>query len=258
MKQQSRLVVRILGSLCAAIAVALTLGFTPALAVSVSSDPIVIIAQDTTASSACMMSVTTSTTKVSYPCPDGSVIGTAHVRLSQARAEQEAYVMLPSGPVSPTTKAQIMRQIYDLMVTKGQQSRQHSSTTTLSPFVALSYCYGEYEFSNSWRPSFDNNTVLYSWVVLETNGNCNSIEPIESHIQGGILHSPTYWDHDQYAANSWDWGCPQITTSDRTEDPTPYYYQAAGYYWQQYVSSGSWCTPFDNYSYINIGPLSPR
>jgi hypothetical protein len=255
MRRHLKRSIAVLGSLLIALG-ALAISFTPALASPRTTDPMVVIAQDTTTLSSCTMITATSNGTDSSPCPAGSVITTAHVLLSQALAANEAYVLLPPKSISSAEAAKVTQQIQDLMRAKADHIHQH--TGAIKPFIAglpnTCRIWSELSKSASWHPGFDLNTTFLSIVDYQVNGLC-SLNMEYSEIDLQKIGGPTYWDHDQYTSSYWDWGCQSLPSGWTTHGPGGNF-EAAGYYYEQWVYNGSNCFPWDYSSYIDIGPLT--
>jgi hypothetical protein len=246
-----------LGALLMALTTA-GIGFTPTLAASPATsatDPLVVIAQDTTASSSCTMETTMNDSTVQSACPAGTVIGTMKVTLSQALAEHEDYVLLPSGTIDATTAAQLDKQIHDLMVAKST-AIQHPSTP-MTPFISQTpstQCAYQDNITKSanWTPTFNGSIHLYSSVTYLRETSCY-LYIYHSQMRGVNVPSPVYWWQDAYAADTWGRGCHSIGNS--TDQQNTNTLEVAGYYYEPTVRDGSWCTPLDNTSWVNLGLL---
>lgn len=253
----------VLGSLLI-ICGALVTGLTPTLAAPRATDSLVVIAQDITSLAHCITGLSTTAGTVispASPCPAGTVISTKQVPLSQALAEHEAYVLLPSSkPTSSTEIAKISQQVDDMVSAKVRQIRQQAAAT-FSPQVNLTPATcgasGLFRWAD-WSPDFDSNSSFYVSITWNVNGNC-TITWVTSYMDLLSVGGPTYWNDDQYAGSSADYGCASLNSGANSRSPISWglLNQApAGYDYLQEVYNGSNCFPWDSSDHTVLGPIT--
>lgn len=236
---------------------ALLIGSSTALAAPTStiSDPLVVVARDTTMRGLCTITWEVhrgaqQLSRSTSACPAGSVVGTFIIPLSQARTAGEAFVVLPPRNASSSTLARAQQQVDGLVATVAAHSRASVQSGFIRPLIA---CNSTGSVTASWDPSFDLNTILDSIVNYSKAPDC-TMTINQSELRGTFLNTSTYWDHDAYASSTWGRNCFTLTNSYKTENVTSV--QTAGFTFQQHVKNGSHCTQFDSESYIDVGRLS--
>lgn len=243
---------------------ALMTSLTPTFAAPRAADSLVVIAQDTTSLVHCITGVSTTAGTVispASPCPAGTVISTKQVPLSQALAEHEVYVLLPSSKsISSTEIAKISQQVDDMVSAKIRQLRQQAAATfsaqvKLTP--ATCGASGLYKWAD-WSPDFDPNTSFYAEILYDVNVNC-SITWNTSYLNLLAIGGPTYWNDDKYDGVEADYGCASLNYGTNSRSPISWgmLNQApAGYDYLQEVYNGSNCFPWDSSDHTVLGPIT--
>ncbi|HLV99515.1 MAG TPA: hypothetical protein VKT82_12645 [Ktedonobacterales bacterium] len=216
------------------------------------SDPLVVVVRNVTPRSGCTMTVkdyvgTPKETTMVKACPAGTLMRFFHIPRSQAVANHEAYVILPSPSSSPAAVAKAQAQIGALadeanarLLPTPPAATPNGITCATSDHTATAYMgWGD----NRWN----------AWVQWTTLTNCK-VDIYNSELQGTVSAFATYWATDKYAGWSQNVGCAYLGTN--TLAWHPYTVQTAGYYYEQWLYDGSSCTIFDSYAYANLGPLN--
>lgn len=241
-------------SLLAAVAAGVVgVGTVSAHASTTGTDPLVVVAQVAPTSYCKLVTSSTDATgnqvTTTTPCPAGSVVGTAFVLLSQARAAGEPYVVLPDQNASLAAQAAAQQQIFALLEAK----TPHPAHQNVGASKPVQYsCTASKYVSAYWYPSFDNATEYYSQLQYESCPN-NTVYLQQSLIKQ-VSGFGYYWNQDKYAGGSWGRGCQGISSNGNYGGLNQTH--NAGYYYEPWVASGSNCTSWDSYSYLNIGPVS--
>jgi hypothetical protein len=229
-------------------------GFSPAHAASVSTDPLVVIAVDVTAQSNCNLTKTVNlghshAYTVHRPCVPGTIMMSQVVPLSHAVATHERYVRLSSSHASLEVLEQTDRAIENVMTSVGVIIRQ-SSGKEISAIPQIP-CGTYSTISVYWYPDSDS---LASGVRYYKYQNCTNIAIDNSSIHGYTSPNALWWDHDQYASGWWGTGCPYIGTNDLGHDINST--QPAGYYFEPWVKNSQCIPEVGTFWYTNIGPLN--
>lgn len=213
-------------------------------------DPLVAIVKDTTSSTHCSGRTTLNVgtpkqTAVHYACPSGSIIAVETVSLSQALAQHESYVVLPSQTSSPQTKEKAKLQIQQLEATVQKNSVLHSVHASILPSIA---CGSTAIPSRDWNAGGES---MHTYVEYYKSSDCSTIYITVSGVQNNSSNTYIYWSHDQYA--SWSGyvnNCPYIpayTNLTVNWNTT----QAPGYYYEHWLND-NYCVIGGNTYYENI------
>ncbi len=163
------------------------------------SDPLVVIALDVTRSSHCSASKilnvgTRKQVTVNYACPAGSIIETETVHLSQAVAQHEPYVVLPSSTSSEKVLKQFLLQVQQLVAMVREKAERESPNSFQGPSIA---CGSSSTPSVNWTANGDS---VHTYVHYTKSSDCSTVFIQFSGVQGNTAPNPLWWDHDQYAS----------------------------------------------------------
>jgi hypothetical protein len=228
----------------------LFIGTVGVSAASIGIQPTVVIAKDFTRSGSCTltldMDISTSQHKaIRIFCPTGTIIGSARVSRSEAVAEHEAYVQLPSENAPLSVWQQTIQAIHQLMQSKAAMLRPASSP------LPLTACGSTNKFSANWSANGDN---FYSSISFYKTANCQNVVLETAVVQGLTSATAMYWDHVQYASFNQGVGCPYIGTN--TLSQTFSSTQPAGYYFEPWVANNQCNYLTDTEWYHDIGPIN--
>ncbi len=227
---------------------------TPVHAATSSVDPLVAIAVDATKQGCVETFIanlhTPQQSITQIPCPDGTIIRSIRIPRSQAEAQHEAYIVLPSSQASQTVWRQVYQQIQQLMEAKGQTLLQSSKQKKGHPLTA---CGSSGSAGILWSPW--SNTTYYSTEQFFKTSDCKHVDLEVASIK--VYPNPQEylnWSYDLYAGGNFGVpGCPSLvggTYSHSVDQLWP-----PGYYYENWVFFET-CDPGGDAWYNNIGPIN--
>lgn len=218
-----------------------------------SNEPNVFIAVDGTANANCVLKhhisdSTSSTTTTTSVCSPGTVIVSKQVRLSQAIAAGEKYVIVPPQPWTPTVIAKFNKEVDTLMHEKDAAIKARTVNSNIV-HPNTNSCGSTDTLEATWN-AFGAN--LDSTLGYSLPYSCAYVDLIYFTQQS---NSANGFDHMQYSSAYWDPGCP-----DLSKYTYGYLYKLdaienIGLYFEPYVASGTLCGISDK-AYINLGPVN--
>lgn len=187
--------------------------FAATAAVATTSDHLVVVALDVTMESHCSASkiLNVGTRKqftVNYACPAGSITKTETVYLSQALAQHEPYVVLPSSTSSQKALKHFLAQVQQLETAVREKAERDSHNSFQGPSIAR---------GSSATPSVNwtaNGDSVHTYVHYTKSSDCSTVFIQFSGVQGNTAPNPLWWDHDQYASWPQGVGCPFVGTNN--------------------------------------------
>lgn len=219
---------------------------------SLSAEPMVAIATGSILSS-CTNSVTvnahTSHAFIkSEPCELSPIqVSEVRVHLSQALAQHEAYVVLPSAQASQSVLMATNNQIKDLMEAEGRVLRQQVIAQRKDvPDVTCETTTHKTTVSSTAFGDSVNNIALWN-----ESSDCNAIFINYTQVQGLSSPHPDYFDHTQYASINVGANCQYIGTGA----PSSSINQSTGsnYYLELWINETPGCPAIgSNLTYVNI------
>ncbi len=217
-------------------------------------DPTVVVVRDSTPLGCLerrgLLQGTTWVTTSTFACPAGTRMSLVQVLLSEAKANHEAYVVMPSQSSSRAEQDAAMVNIQALAKAANATFQSANSVVPLSSCSPRTQYLAIYNGNTAWdsQNKYDMN------VDYDTHSDC-SVYIHLSAITGEYIHSYFYWGWDLYAS----WQSPKLCTpvTNGTKGWNPNTTHNSGYYYEQWMYSGSNCTVFDHDSYYNVGPLYP-
>jgi len=228
---------------------------------SVSDDPLVIVSLDKTQSSSCteifqanIGTAQASTKRIS--CPPGTIMVDAKEHRSQAIAQHEAYVIIPSAQASSVVYQQYLKQIKIIHASKQAHLRSLSLTSQYAH--PATRCGKNGGASLTWNTDGGS---LNASIGFTKSTDCSTAYFGDSQLNTtAALQYGRAWGQDAYASNQWGVpNCPSVVTVGHRfhlvsqSGPIGYYYEN-----DLYGSLGGpiTCkTDFGPY-YDNIGPIN--
>lgn len=135
---------------------------------------------------------TVSTTRI--PCPAGTIIGTATIPLSQAKANGEAYVPVLSTQASSSQLMQWEEQVHQLMQAKRRSIQANQTVRPLTTCGYTVYLYSGY------------NNIFNDWVqgriTYYISSNCSNVFLDTVYVDAGYVpyNNPVYWVQFTYSS----------------------------------------------------------
>ncbi len=163
-------------------------------------------------------------------CPAGTLLEWKRMPLQQAVASHEYYVPM-------NTQFSLSASI-----------RNFPHLFGVKPLVTQCGTNAKFGGYYTWE-----GTKVYQYVYIDRYSNCN-MRIDSSTTYAYPIRTFLYWNRDQYAGWTGNWGCRPIVNSVDTEYPNTI--QQAGYYYEQFYADGSSCTWFDNWLQLTLGQLS--
>lgn len=216
------------------------------------ADPLVMIAIDTTnlQPKPCMITVQPNISNVpvaKIPCPIGTLIESTIVHRSQAIAQHESYINLPSPSASPSLLQRLQQKIVQMMETKAHLLHHLSK---ISIFASIPCGSGGTMKVDPWY-GFNGSTKFASYESYLKTADCKSV-----YLQVATVHeyagNSTVWDHDQYQGGYFETSHPGLVPGDTYNHIVDEWWDAGYYYetwlWQYYDG-------YIHNAYPNIGPL---
>jgi hypothetical protein len=230
--------------------------FSTAHALSISSDPLVLVSVDRTQGSSCTETFQANvgtpqqvTKRIS--CASGTIMSDVTVHRSQAIAQHEVYVVLPSAQASPAVWQQALKQIQVL-----QQSRQALLQSQMSKYsLPATACGKNGSASLTWHLD---GGVLNASISFFKSSSCRLAYFNDSQINNTQrMYDDGVWTTDLYAGHGYGVpSCPDVK-------PVGHYFHLVsqtapvGYYYENVIYADSSCNITDyNYVWDNIGPIN--
>lgn len=223
------------------------------------SDPLVVIAIDSTDLSSCKMQLTKNldtsyASTTSSLCSPGTIISSKGLLLSQALKVNERYVAIPSNLASIEDKKKFSDEVDKLM-----QDKSTSIKANLTKSVGIntnSIACGAYNgIGYTWNASWNSTVNFTSYLNYQMGSDCSYVKLIYTTIVAHGSNNNVRLDKMLYASASWpNPSCSNIYSSS-------YYLslnsiQSPGYYFQHHVVDSSPCWLAINRDYTNIGPVN--
>lgn len=234
-----------------------TVSSTPkAYAAQVSTDPLVIISVDRTQKSSCTetfqanIGTPLQVTK-HIPCVPGTIMSDITVRRSQAIAQHEAYVLLPSASASPAVRQQTLQQIQRL-----HQSKQTLLQSRMSHYsLPTTACGGDGTASLTWN--LDGGTFFAS-ISFYRSTDCTTAYFNSSQLNTNVaLFDDAYWSYDLYAGYGYGVpGCPDVKAVGHRFHLVSQAAPIHNYYYENWLYPDAACQQNYDYTWDNIGPIN--
>lgn len=217
-----------------------------------STNPFVVIAVDAT-SPKCIEILRTNKPHPSITithCPEGTVIESEQIYLSQALAEHKHYVLLPSKKISPAATKQLISQIQQLMK---QEGKQLAATSKKEKHPEIPCGSSGWAAVYNWSPTYYGN--LNSEEQYYKTSDCQYVDLEVASIYVGAVPKPGpwYWNVDLYAGYYFNVpGDPALSKVGGSYHHSVDQLFSPGYYYETWIYTNVCCY---NSAYVNIGPI---
>lgn len=201
--------------LWALVMILLSFLLTPVESAAAANEPMVVVAYDNT--QGCYHRVvvnanTANATTVTYPCAPGSVISSKLVKLSDAVANKEKYVVLPPQPWSNSTVEKLHNDIVEIINSKSEAIKAKASTTPkVSNVHPNTSCGGHIDDYSYFTAGYSNNTIGVH-LSYDNGTDCVSVYldyiTLTNDYDGD--GSNIGWDHNSYSYSTWNVGCKEL------------------------------------------------
>lgn len=239
---------------------AFQLNSSTAHAASLSNDPLVTVSIDKTQGSSCIeifqanIGTPQAATK-QISCAPGTIMADVTMLRSQAIAQHEAYVVLPSPQDLATIHQQYTKQIQVLHASK-QATLQSQMSTYALPATSCGQT-GSASLTWNLNGGYIGGGTLNASISFYKSSDCTTAFFQDSQINTtAALYESAIWPTDMYAGNSYGLrDCPDV-------EWTGHYFhlvsQSAptGYYYENYLYVGSPCNSTLGPEWDNIGPIN--
>lgn len=227
-----------------------------AFASGVPGDPLVAVVVDKTQESSCtetfQTNIGTPQASVTHiPCPAGTIMAEVTVHRSQALAQHEGYVVLPSAQASFSVRQQTLKQIQQL-----QDPQQTTLRSQIRKYaIPATGCGDSSSISATWNVP-GNLGTLYANIAFYKSSDCSSAYFTDSQLNSPGLYAWTWWPFDMYAGYQYNVpGCVEV------DQPGHYFHlvdQSApvGYYYENWINDEYECGGAEGAVWDNLGPIN--